>query len=414
MTAAPTRPRLVETLAGPRQLHDAEAILHAVRQTDLYVTRREFRGYDPYDALRSPLFALPLLRSSKVLRLGALQIVKRLPVNIRPLLRIDKGLNPVTLGLMIQGYAYLSDADPQRADYYRSQILACLNDLDQLRSPGYSGDCWGYDFDWEARYGRLPAYTPTIVATGFITNALFTAYELVGLERAFEVCRSACRFVMHDLPRTFAPDGTFCWSYSPLETNVVLNATMKGARLCAQVHSVEASDELYDAAARTAHFVASHQQETGAWPYAIGDARSWVDNFHTGYVLDCFDEYERRTGDHQFASKKERGWAYYRRSLFAYDHIPKYYDHKLYPVDTTACAQSILTLTRFGDIATALRLADWTLRNMGRGDGSFAYRMYSRYTNRIPYMRWSVAWMFCALSRLLHEISRSGMELEQP
>ena len=96
---------------------------------------------------------------------------------------------------------------------HRARAIECVAELARLRSHGYSGDCWGYPFDWEARYGRLPATTPTIVATGIVTNALFVAYRLLQLDDAFEMCKSAGRFVLDDLPRT-VEDGTFCWGTS--------------------------------------------------------------------------------------------------------------------------------------------------------------------------------------------------------
>ena len=50
-------------------------------------------------------------------------------------------------------------------------------ELARLSSPGYSGACWGYDFDWQTRFDHFPAFTPTIVATSFVTNALVAAHE---------------------------------------------------------------------------------------------------------------------------------------------------------------------------------------------------------------------------------------------
>src|SRR5690348_9019259 len=65
----------------------------------------DLRGWDPYDALCSPLFALPVLRSNRALRYAAQQAVKRAPWNLRPVLRIPKQLNPVSIGLYLQGQA---------------------------------------------------------------------------------------------------------------------------------------------------------------------------------------------------------------------------------------------------------------------------------------------------------------------
>ena len=380
------------------------ALLDSVRAADAYVARNDFRGYDPYDALESPLFRVPGVRSSRLVRFGAQQLVRRSPVNVRPLVGIRKGRNPVTYGLMLQGYAYLAVADAERAGYYRERIDFCLRELLALRSTGWSGDCWGYDFDWQARSGRIPPFTPTVVATGFVTNALFTAYELLGLEPALDPCVSACTFVLQDLNRTAGADGSFCWSYSPLDSLAVLNATMKGARLCSQVSAANGDGMLAQTARNTVRFVAANQRPDGAWPYAVDDPRQWVDNHHTGYVLDALDEYERRTGDTDFADVRKSGWRYYREHFFENGVVPRYYDSRTRPVDATACAQSLLTLCRFGDLATAERVAEWVIRHMQRRDGAFVYQRRAGYVVRTPFMRWSVAWLFCALSAVLYTL----------
>lgn len=366
---------------------------------EAYLIRERFRGWDPYDALASPLFRLPLLRSSRWLRVAATQALKRSPVNVRPLLGIPKGYNPVTLAFVLAAATYRSQVDRERPDEHLELAETCVAELARLRTAGFSGDCWGYPFDWEARYGRLPAGTPSIVATGIVTNALWLAYRQLGLERAFEMCRSAVDFVLNDLPRT--PEGeTFCWAYYPGDRQRVLNATMKGARLCAQVYSVTRDERCLESAARTAAYVARHQREDGSWPYAVGDSRAWADSFHTGYVLDAYSSYERYTGDETFRAVREMGWRYYREAFFSEDGVPCYYPEKEFPVDATVCAQSLLTLCRHGDIPAAAGVARWAIRNMQSGDGSFAYQVRRRRVVRTPYMRWSSAYMYDGLSRL--------------
>jgi hypothetical protein len=376
--------------------------VEALHRTESYLVREEFRGYDPYDALLSPVFRLPALRSNKVARLGMQQLLRRLPINVRPLLGIPRGYNPVTLGLALQGYAYLYAIDAQRANYYRAQALFCLEELKRLRTPGYSGACWGYDFPWEARYGHLAAFTPTIVATGIITNALFLAYELIGIGEAFDLCSSATAFVLHDLERVTYPDGSFCWGYFPSDRQQVINATMKGARLCAQVNSVSHDDALAEAAMLTTLFAANNQRADGAWPYAVEDRRFWVDNFHTGYVLESLSEYAYRTGDRQFDRAIAKGWNYYRAHFFEDECVPRYFDTRTYPVDVTACAESIIVLSEFADNAVRDRVASWVVQNLQRRDGAFIYQIRRSHKNRIAYMRWGAAWMFAALGRLAY------------
>lgn len=60
-------------------------------------------------------------------------------------------------------------------------------------------------------------------------------------------------------------------------------------------------------------------------------------------------------------------------------------------------------------------LVTWMLDNMLSPQGYFYFRKMRYYTNRIPYMRWSQAWAFLALTQYLsacHASSRSGTAKE--
>ena len=377
-----------------------DVIKASVAKLEHYILSKQFAGYDPYDALMSPLFQLPILRTARFPRFAAQHLLRRLPLNIRPLLGIQKGRNPVTYGLCLQAFTHLMAAFPEREEFYHDHALYCLGQLEQLQSKGYTGACWGYDFDWEARYARMPAFTPTVVATGIVTNALFEFYSATEDGRAFELCKSAARFVMNDLNKTEI-GGTLCFSYSPLDRQRVINATMKGARLLAQVYSVTRERRLIDDASRTVRFVLDNQNEEGSWPYSVGDTRTWVDNFHTGYVLDCLDEYVKWSGDRSVQASLDKGVQFYRDNFFQPDGTPKYYRDSVYPVDTTAASQSILTLARFGFTDLAGEVALRTIQSMQHDSGYFYYQRGRMFTNRISYMRWSNAWMLAGLASLL-------------
>jgi hypothetical protein len=161
---------------------------------------------------------------------------KSRPVRNHNIFRAKPGSAPLVAALsvavlrVLEASACRARVDPQRADAFRARAAECVAELARLRTGGYSGDCWGHPFDWKARYGRLPIGTPTIVATGIVTNSLFTAYLLLQLDHAFEMGKSAARFVLNNLLRTATEDGTFSGRYFPRDTQRVLNATMKGAR----------------------------------------------------------------------------------------------------------------------------------------------------------------------------------------
>jgi hypothetical protein len=373
-------------------------------RTEGHLRHKRLRGHDPYDALCSPVFRLPVLRSNRLLRFGAQQTVKRLPFDVRRVLQVPEQLNPVSVALALQGSAYRSRVaaarDVDAGSNRRAEAKHRVAQLGELVSAGWSGACWGYPFDWEARYASLPAGTPTIVATGMVTNALAVADEAFDLPEARELILRAVSFVIEDLQRSSGPEGSFCWSYSPMDRQIVLNATLKGSRLLAQAHERGADGSVLEPAADSARFVTAHQAETGAWPYAVGDARRWADNFHTGYVLECLAEYGRLSRDDSVRESLDRGWRYYRDHFFTSDGTPKYYDDRVLPLDATACAQAVLTLCAFGDKGAAARAAARSLAELALPDGSFAYQRRARGLVRTPFLRWSTAWMYCALSRL--------------
>ncbi|HNR20907.1 MAG TPA: delta-aminolevulinic acid dehydratase [Bacteroidia bacterium] len=368
-----------------------------------YIEKEEYRGYDPYDGLTSPIFKLPFFNSNKIIRLYAQQLVKRSAFNLRPLLCIKKRLNPVTIGLCVQAYSYLTKTEPQNAMHHISKINFLIDELEKVQSKNFSGMCWGYDFDWEARYAKIPAYAPTVVATGIITNALFECYSLTGNMRALEMCKSAVQFVLNDLNRTVDADGDICFSYSANDKQVVFNASMKGARLLAQVYSVTNDETLKDTARKAVAFVMKHQQASGAWIYSKSEVGGWVDNYHTGYVIDCLDEYLKCTADDAFKPHLKKAVDYYTANFFEADGAPKFYDQKTFPIDCTAAGQSLLTLARFNQLALAEKVAAYMAANMQDAGGYFYFRKYAANTEKISFMRWSNAWMFAGLSYLIYQ-----------
>lgn len=373
----------------------------ATSQLRKYIEAHRYKGYDPYDALKSPLFKLPVLNKNKLIRFGAQQLVKRSPLNLRTLLFVPKGLNPVTLGLCIQAYAQLIHVNQQEKNVLNQNISNLINELEKLIPKGFHGACWGYDFDWEARYANIPAYQPTVVATGIITNALFIAWQQTGNQKALDLCKSAANFVLQDLNRTTDNDGHFCFSYSPFDKQVVFNASMKGSRLLSQVYSVTKDETLKKAAADSVAFVMKHQRADGAWIYSTSDAGTWIDNYHTGYVLDCLHEYVLHCDDKTYNENLEAGKNFYIKNFFLEGHIPKFYNNNVFPVDCTAAAQSLLTLTRFNEQTLAIKVAEYMLENMQHSKGYFYFRKYKNYTEKTPFMRWSNAWMFAGLTAVL-------------
>ncbi|NMC98145.1 MAG: delta-aminolevulinic acid dehydratase [Bacteroidales bacterium] len=365
-----------------------------------YIRCEKYRGYDPFDALSSPLFKLPLFCSNKTIRFGIQQVFKRIPFNLRPDLGIKKEINPVTIGLCIQSFSYVTKIYPEKKEQYLSEINRLLDILVSLSSKGYCGYCWGYNFDWESRYSKIARFLPTVVATGIITNGLFEYFKISQDLRIKELLTSSARFVLEDLNRSYEGD-SFCFSYSPVDKQNVYNATMKGARLLTQVYSITNNAEYVNHAEQTVKYVINNQNLNGSWYYSKGDSRNWIDNFHTAYILDSLSEFISFSGLNQYKVHLDSGLDYYLKNLFTKDGKPKYYSNSFYPIDSTEIAQSIFTLTKFNRFEEAESVIRFGLDTLYSGKGYFYYQ--KRFLlNKISYMRWSNAWFYLALSYYLY------------
>ena len=370
----------------------------------------DLKGWDPYDTLTSPLFKLPLFRSSWLLRFGIQQVVLRAPINLRPLLRTPKQRNAVTVGLYIQGLSDLTDAGLLDRSEAAAEVSRWIANLKETRSPGWSGSCWGYPFPWEGRPGahRTPAGFPTVVATGMICNGLHRAWQVFNDRSAQELLLDSAAFVLNDLNRVDETDDAWCWSYSPADQQAVVNATMKGTRLIAQAIDAGLDDaNAMEAAASSARWTARQQKENGGWAYAVGDdPRSWEDHFHTAYILECFSTYRNLSGDRSFDETVQRGWDHYREVFFTDSAIPRYYDTQDAPLDPTAAGQALLILPDFGEAEYATEVLAAVMPKLGNPDGSFRYRPRGARgrAGGVHYIRWSTAWMFAGMAHVLNAL----------
>ena len=393
-----------------------QKVIDSFRLLREYCEREGFKGWDPYDGLNSKVFqALPFLKKSALCRLVVIQGFKRCPINLRRIALVPKEYNAKGIGLFLSGYCNLYNAvkaNPKlaeslgSADSLKSQINELAELLISLQSNGYSGACWGYNFDWQARRLFLfPKFTPTVVATNFCATALMESFEITGEKKYLEIALSAANFVIKDLHRSDYKDG-FLFSYSPLQGNdTVFNASLLGSRLLSFCYKYTGNEEYRNLAEQSIKACCAGQKENGAWVYGMLPVQSWVDSFHTGYNLDALIAYQEQTADDKYNKYIEKGFEYYIQNFFEADGTPKYYDNRTYPIDIHCPGQLLVTLARlhkteeYKDIAE--KVINWTIRNMQDKKGYFYYQLKPGVSSKISYMRWSNAFMFNALSHYI-------------
>jgi hypothetical protein len=388
---------------GNRQ--SAITIQAAYDQLLSWCRQHDFAGHDPFDALNSRIFQSSPLARSRNARLLWTQLLKRSPTDLRSISRTPTERN--SKGIALFALAQLANHRRLKTSESEKEARGFLSDLISMRLDGYSGACWGYNFDWQSRHFFAPRGTPTMVPTSFAARALIESAQEFADKEYLTIARSVCNFITSDLPVTASSADQICFGYSPNDDTQIFNASLLGAEVLACVGALTDEAELRDLAQRAAKFVVEHQREDGSWPYGTNSNQAWVDNFHTAFVLFSLKRIIDACGlGGEFQNALERGYEYWKNSFFLADGWPKYYHDDPYPADAHAGASAIVTFLEFSRLdpdspKLAEQVARWTISNLCDEQGYFYYQKRRFYTVRTPYMRWSQAWMLYALARLL-------------
>ncbi len=361
-----------------------------------YIENEEYLGYDPYDALNSPYLRV-LCLNNKFIKIAFIQSLKRLPINLRPFLRINKGFNPKAIGLLLWGYAKLFKFE--KKEEYLNKIELLLGKLFDLKSEGYSGNCWGYNFDWQSRSFYVPKYTPTIVNSSFIGHALLDTYLYTGQSSALRMAIPIKDFILNDLNR-IEKGSDVCFSYTPLDKSFVHNANLLGASLLIRLYKYTNDNSIRDAALASLAYSMKYQRDDGSWYYAETNIQRWIDSFHTGFNLQSILYFLKEGFAKEYKETFEKGVNFYKSTFFLEDGTPKYYHDRVYPLDIHSAAQAVVFFSMAGKSYRSLaeKVANWMISSLQDKKGFFYFRKYRFSANKISYIRWSQAWAFHALS----------------
>lgn len=383
-----------------------------------YCEQQSFIGYDVGDGIESPLIAHTFLGKSKLMRFILQQTTAHRAafINVRPLLAVPKLCNAKGIALFLNGYCNLYELLDAGVEIDGASKDECLNKMHELadllislRSKGSNYYGWGYPIAWQGRTRfYFPPHTPTIVASSFAVDALFHAFDVTHQTRYKKVALETADFILNDLHRTAYKDG-FLFSYSPYKGNdTVYNASLLGGRTLAQCYKYSGNREYLQIAKKCIDTCVREQQADGSWAYGMDSYQTWIDNFHTGYNLEAIREYQRISGDTEYADALQKGVEFMIENHFNGRHIPKYYHDRQYPIDIHCCGEIFVVLHKLGIFNKYESLADdvfqWTIKNMfNEEEGYFYFQKRSWITNKTPLMRWSEAFMFNALSFYLKD-----------
>ncbi|WP_269465727.1 aspartate-semialdehyde dehydrogenase [Marinobacterium aestuarii] len=361
----------------------------------------QFAGYDPFDSLNSTLLQATPFGRSELVRLAWLQLGKRSPINLRPLLRVPKKRNPKGVGLFILGL--LEDHRRTGEQQYLNEAKELGDWLLTQRSPReqWQHSCWGYHFDWQARAFYVPAGKPNIITTCYVARALYALGEATAEQGYIEVALDAAHFIVNSLYTE--ADGRCFYAYIPGETAFVHNASLWGAAWVGFAGARLNDPAMCEQALDVARQSVSEQGADGSWVYGARHHHQFIDGFHTGYNLEALCLLRDALDSGEFDEAIKQGYRYYVNHFFTEDGTAKYYNNNVYPLDMHSVAQAVFTLLKVGGSAADEELcAKVIARALEQlympGKKQFVYQKSRWLTNRINYARWTQAWAYYALA----------------
>ncbi len=319
---------------------------------------------------------------------------------------------PIADAHFAMGFARLHQVtgEPQ----YLDRAIHFLKVLERTRCPGYAHHGWGYPFDWQTQGGILATGTPLITTTPYCYEAFDAVHRIDGNPHWLAIMRSTAEHALHDYTDHETRPGAATCSYTPHGGEFVVNASAYRAALLLQAYETFGDDRYRQTAERNLAFVLDSQNKDGSWRYAMDGKRSFVDHFHTCFVLKGLVKAERITGDPALTRAIERGVNYYVAQLFDENGLPKPFSRRprltVYRRELYDCAECLnLGALLRGRFPGLDRVVDQTLedilQNWVRPSGAFRSRQLLVGWDNVPMHRWGQSEMFRSLAQWL-SISR--------
>ena len=322
---------------------------------------------------------------------------------------------PIADAHYAMGFATLFQALGEQKYYQRA--VHFLEVLEATRCQGQKHYAWGYPFDWVGMGGTVKAETPLITTEPYVYEAFSYVYEIDKDQKWREIMQSLARHASEDYFDYETSPRASRASYGPTPEpsgKGVVNASAYRAFLLTKAAEDFSEEKYRKQAERNMHFVLESQNADGSWYYAMDGKRSFVDHFHTCFVMKALAKIERLTGDSHCTKAIERGVEYYVKYLFDEAGLPKpfskaprltIYRRELY--DYAECINLVTLLRgRFTELENRLEtVLDDIAARWQRPDGSFRSRHLLLGWDDVPMHRWAQAQLFRSLCLLLAQNS---------
>ena len=395
-------------------------LLDSINSLYSWVKKERYLGWDPYDGLSGEISRK--FADKKLLNIAIIQLNLYSPVNLRPLLGIQKGCSNKALALFSRAYLYLYATTEREEFKFEAKVLLKELEKQNISSNINKFSCASYYFPYVAPKHYLSNLIPDIICVTESLKSFITAYEVLGKKNYLNLALNGLKFLLEDLLEK--SDDSAYFKYTPHEKGkIVFNVSALALEVISLMLNHHFKYSLIEIGEQVTEFLIKHQRGDGAWPYSLFPASGiyyWQIDYHQGFILDglvSFLVYIRDDNLKQGTLKAiEKGVNFYANRQFSTDGWSYYRYPIKYPIDIHNQAQGIITFSKFYRafkdpkyLNLAKKIAEWTIQNMQDPRGYFYAHKWPFFLNKIPYMRWAQAWMMLALATLLEVSKHEGV-----
>lgn len=395
---------------------DKSVTLAAIEKFLAWKNANGYYSYDQYDfwSTKYGIWSKGLYYKNKIagaVFVAPIFIAEIFLPSIRKLVTSKKRF-PIADAHFISGYLNLYKYCSNEEYLKEAKIIA--EDLLKSSVSGFSGNCWGYPFNWMTTRGLWTSGVPLITTTGYCFEAFFKLYDVTNEKRYLKIAHSIFLFALNDLKDTQIEEGIAACSYSPIDNSQIVNANAYRAFVLVEGYRRFKNDEALRKAKLNLNFILKNQNEDGSWLYAVNDKRdNFVDNFHTCFVLKNLFKANCILKDERITSAIKKGFNFYKNSLFDKNGLPlpfaKLSRFNIVKRELYDYAEGITLCIEMNDLDNDSllikeKLVNSLINEYQKKDGSFITRVsIFNIRNKVPYLRWSQSQLFCSLTKCLIE-----------
>jgi hypothetical protein len=392
-------------------MNDEKMLIDSMDSLSRWIDREGPYGWDPYDALYSPLNNKISSHYGKVL---LIQLNKYSPINFRPFLKIEKGIDLKGVALFVQAYSNMYWLT--RNDSYKEKIQKGLDFIiSKSLSQKFGYDCWASHYYPYVTTDKnsLECNTPDIIGTCQSIIALTLGHKIIADHEYREAALSASHFLMDILYQQNDKFNFYKYSISEETEEIVPNASAHALEALSATLNIEDNMKVRNNCNEIIRSLINMQNSDGSWIYSMypdGSKKRIQLDFHQGYMINGLLSYLPFLSNPNEINKRIiKAAEFYKNILFRRDGSSCYRYPLPFPVDIHNQAQGIITFSKLGRINRnyldfANMISKWTIKNMQDKSGFFNYQKWPIISNKIPHMRWGQAWMLLAITTMLNNV----------